>query len=66
MPIRSRVSLVKAETATGTSCRLSLRFCAVTTISSRTLVERPVPSCASAALAEMPRTLLTAHDSSVR
>jgi hypothetical protein len=65
-PNRSRVSLVYADTASGTSCRLSLRFCAVTTTSSRTLVERPVLSCANAAFAEMPSTLPTAQVSGVR
>ena len=34
IPTMSRVSSVKADTATGTSCRLSSRFCAVTTNSS--------------------------------
>ena len=38
MPIRSRFSEVKAEMATGTSCRLCARFSAVTTSSSMVLL----------------------------
>src|ERR1700759_2744177 len=34
MPIKSRGLSVKAEMATGTDCKVSVRFCAVTTISS--------------------------------
>ncbi len=42
IPIRSRRSEVKAETATGTSCRLCARFSAVTTSSSMVLLAAAV------------------------
>ena len=52
IPIKSRRAEVKAETATGTSCRLCARFSAVTTNSSMVLVDAawvavlPVWACA--------------------
>src|SRR5262245_42032876 len=61
-PSMVRVSLVYADTATGTSCMLTSRFSAVTITSSRTLREA---SCAET-IVLTPSTLPIAHDSSVR